>query len=378
MDQVLVRRGHPRPAGRVPGRAARQGRDGRGDRRAGRRDAARTPAGSTVPGRAVDVVGHRRRPGAHRQHLDDGGASSSPAAGRAGGQARQPGGVVGQRVPPTCWRRSASRSTCRPTRSPRCVAEVGIGFCFAPVFHPAMRHAGPVAPRAGRADRDERARPADQPGPAGRRRWSAARTARLAPVHGRGVRAAAARRVLVVRGDDGLDELTTTTTSTVWVVGGGEVRERDARPGGARHAPRRPARTCAAATRGAQRRRCSGALLAGEPGPVRDAVLLNAAGALAALDGVGGRAARRPGRRVRRGARARARRGDRLRSGGASCSTRWVEVVAPALRRLIRGLRVRRARLRSRPMENAASVSALRVRAERDVGVGAPHARRPC
>ena len=50
-----------------------------------------------------------------------------------------------------------------------CVAEVGIGFCFAPVYHPSMRHAGRCPPRAGHPDGDERARPADQPGPAERR-----------------------------------------------------------------------------------------------------------------------------------------------------------------------------------------------------------------
>ena len=57
-----------------------------------------------------------------------------------------------------------------------CVAEVGIGFCFAPVFHPAFRHAAARAPRARRADRVQRPRPADQPGPAAARAWSAAPT----------------------------------------------------------------------------------------------------------------------------------------------------------------------------------------------------------
>ena len=56
------------------------------------------------------------------------------------------------------------------------VAEVGIGFCFAPVFHAGMRHAGAPAPRARRADRLQLPRPADQPGPAGARRRSAAPT----------------------------------------------------------------------------------------------------------------------------------------------------------------------------------------------------------
>ena len=69
-------------------------------------------------------------------------------------------------APPTCWSTSASRSTSARTRWPRCVAEAGIGFCFAARFHPGMRHAARAPARAGRADRLQLPRPADQPGPA--------------------------------------------------------------------------------------------------------------------------------------------------------------------------------------------------------------------
>ena len=71
--------------------------------------------------------------------------------------------------------------------------------------------------------------------------------------------------VLVVRGDDGLDELTTTTTSTVWVVGGGEVRPETLDPAALGRAAGRPARTCAAATRRATPR-CSARWWPGSPG----------------------------------------------------------------------------------------------------------------
>ena len=108
--------------------------------------------------------------------------------------------------------------------------------------------------------------------------------ARLAPViaevfAGRGTSA------LVVRGDDGLDELTTTTTSTVWVVAGGEVRAETFDPLrlGVGAATRADLRGGDAAENAAVCRR----LLSGERGPVRDAVLLNAAGALVAVDGPG-------------------------------------------------------------------------------------------
>ena len=90
----------------------------------------------------------------------------------------------------------------------------------------------------------------------------------------------------VFRGDDGLDELTTTTTSSVWVVHDGEVTTAtvDPRAHGMRaeHAPRRCAATTRRTTPSVVRR-----LLDGEPGAVRDAVLLNAGAALAVYDAPG-------------------------------------------------------------------------------------------
>ena len=62
---------------------------------------------------------------------------------RAGVQARQPGGVVRlRRRRPARGPRRRHRARARPAWR-RCVAEAGIGFCFAPRYHPAMRHAGP-------------------------------------------------------------------------------------------------------------------------------------------------------------------------------------------------------------------------------------------
>jgi anthranilate phosphoribosyltransferase len=91
---------------------------------------------------------------------------------------------------------------------------------------------------------------------------------------------------LVFHGDDGLDELTTTAPSTVWVVHEGAVSQTTLDPvalGIARCTPEDlrggpPARNAEIAR----------AVLAGEPGPVRETVLLNAAAALAAQAGVRG------------------------------------------------------------------------------------------
>jgi len=164
-----------------------------------------------------------------------------------------------------------------------CVRQVGIGFCFAPVFHPAMRHAAAARRELGVPTAMNVLGPLTNPAQPPAALVGCA-DARLAPViaevlAGRGVHA------LVVRGDDGLDELTTTTTSTVWVVGAGEVRAATLDPLqlGVGVATREDLRGGDAAENAAVCRR----LLAGERGAVRDAVLLNAAGALVAAVGLG-------------------------------------------------------------------------------------------
>jgi anthranilate phosphoribosyltransferase len=89
----------------------------------------------------------------------------------------------------------------------------------------------------------------------------------------------------VFRGDDGLDELTTTTTSSVWVVSGGAVTTATVDPvaHGLARATTEALRGGDAAHNAAVVRR----VLEGEPGPVRDAVLLNAGAALAVYDAPG-------------------------------------------------------------------------------------------
>ncbi|MHA6630090.1 anthranilate phosphoribosyltransferase [Pseudonocardia sichuanensis] len=162
-----------------------------------------------------------------------------------------------------------------------CVAEVGIGFCFAPVFHPSFRHTAPVRREIGIPTAMNVLGPLTNPAQPLAALVGCA-DARLAPVlaevfAGRGASA------LVVRGDDGLDELTTTTTTSAWVVGGGEVRQESIDPAALGIAPasREDLRGGSPADNADVVRH----LLAGRAGPVRDAVLLNAAGALVAFDG---------------------------------------------------------------------------------------------
>ncbi len=161
---------------------------------------------------------------------------------------------------------------------PRVLAEVGIAFCFAPVFHPAMRHASPARRQLGVPTVFNLLGPLTNPAAPEAAAVGVA-DVRMAPLVA-GVLARRNRSALVFRGDDGLDELTVTTTSQVWDVHGGVVHHeafdpRDigislASPGSLRGGA--PARD-ADATRG---------FLAGVRGPIRDAVLLSAAAGLAA------------------------------------------------------------------------------------------------
>jgi anthranilate phosphoribosyltransferase len=162
-----------------------------------------------------------------------------------------------------------------------CVAEIGIGFCFAPVFHPSFRHTAGPRRELGVPTAMNVLGPLTNPAQPPAALVGCA-DPRLAPVLAE-VFAGRGSSALVVRGDDGLDELTTTTTSTVWVVAGGEVRVETLDPAALGLAPatREDLRGGSPEVNAAVFR----ALVAGEAGPVRDAVLLNAAGALVAFDG---------------------------------------------------------------------------------------------
>ena len=166
-----------------------------------------------------------------------------------------------------------------------CVREIGIGFCFAPAFHPALRHAGPTRSRARHPDGVQPPRPADQPGtahvgpgglrerrgwrrswprcwpPGASRCWSSAATTgstrsppRPPPRRGWPPAASSGR-----------------PPSTRWQLGVAPVAPEDLKGG--------DAAVNAAVLR---------ALVAGEQGAVRDTVLLNAAGAIAAFRGLSG------------------------------------------------------------------------------------------
>jgi anthranilate phosphoribosyltransferase len=109
-----------------------------------------------------------------------------------------------------------------PAAVSRCVADVGIGFCFAASYHPALRHTAAPRRELGIPTAFNILGPLTNPAQPGAGLIGCA-NARLAPVLAE-VFARRGSTVLVVRGDDGLDELTTTTTTSCWLAAGQEVR----------------------------------------------------------------------------------------------------------------------------------------------------------
>src|SRR4051812_5728552 len=169
-----------------------------------------------------------------------------------------------------------------PDKVEACVRDAGIGFCFAPVFHPAFRHTAVPRRELGVPTVFNFLGPLTNPA---RPRAQAVGVSdqRMAPVMA-GVLARRGASALVFRGEDGLDELSIGGPSSVWAVYDGQVRADRLDPSalGVASAPVDALRGGDAARNADVARR----FLAGEPGPVRDAVLVNAAAALVALDGV--------------------------------------------------------------------------------------------
>jgi anthranilate phosphoribosyltransferase len=168
-----------------------------------------------------------------------------------------------------------------PERVAELATEVGITFCFAQFFHPSFRHAGAVRRELGIPTAFNFLGPLTNPAQPGAGAIGVY-DLRMAPVIA-GVLAARGDGALVFRGEDGLDELSTTAPSRVWVVGDGTVVERTVDPQalGIRRATLADLRGGDAAQNAGVARD----LLAGKPGPVRDAVLLNAAAGIVAADG---------------------------------------------------------------------------------------------
>jgi anthranilate phosphoribosyltransferase len=163
-----------------------------------------------------------------------------------------------------------------PERVAEVLRETGITFAFAAMFHPGFRHAGPTRKELGISTLFNILGPLCNPA---RPEASAVGVASLERVPlVVGVFQTRGATALVYRGDDGIDKLTTTGHSHIWEVSRGFVTEHDLDPADL-GIPRADIRSLlgADATHNAGVAR---GVLAGERGPVRDIVLLNAAAGL--------------------------------------------------------------------------------------------------
>jgi anthranilate phosphoribosyltransferase len=162
----------------------------------------------------------------------------------------------------------------------RTFREIGIGFCFAPVFHPAMRHAAPARKELGVPTVFNILGPMANPA----KPQAAAIGVANHRMHLIMAQVLANRGVdgFVFRGDDGLDEITLATTTSVLTIGKGEISSDliDPQDLNIQRAP------ISALVGGdsTENARITMAIFAGEKGAPRDAVVLNAAAAIAAYD----------------------------------------------------------------------------------------------
>jgi anthranilate phosphoribosyltransferase len=235
-----------------------------------------------IPGRIVDLVG-TGGDGAHTVNISTMGTIVAAAAGAR--MAKHGNRAASSACGAADLLEALDVVIDLPPRSTeRLMAKTGVVFLFAALYHPALRHTAAPRRELGVPTVFNFLGPVANPARPGALAVGVADPRMGAVIAG--VLAGRGCSALVFHGDDGLDELTTTGPSTVWVVHGGTVTQTTLDPaalGIGRSAPEDLRGGDPPYNAGVAR-----AVLGGEPGPVRETVLLNAAAALAAEAGVPG------------------------------------------------------------------------------------------
>ena len=169
------------------------------------------------------------------------------------------------------------RVTAPPPVVERCLAEAGIGFFFAPTFHPSMRHAGPVRKELGVRTAFNLLGPLTNPAGATRQIVGVPRP-ELTELIARSLLLLGSKRAWVVHGADGIDEITTTGYSKVSECRDGAVNTFYLHPADV-GLPKSPPGSLQGGD-APENAKIVEAILAGERGPARDVVLMNAGAAL--------------------------------------------------------------------------------------------------
>jgi len=166
-----------------------------------------------------------------------------------------------------------------PERAAQAIREIGIGFLFAPLLHPAMKHAQPARVELKIRTVFNLLGPLTNPAGA-TRQLIGAPSANAAQLMANALAGLAPERAFIVHGSDGLDEVTTTASTLVFEVTGSGVHSFAWTPAdfgiplATSEALRGGDRACNAAI--------ATAILQGQAGPHRDIVLVNSAAALVA------------------------------------------------------------------------------------------------
>ena len=166
-----------------------------------------------------------------------------------------------------------------PERIAESIDTLGFGFMFAPLHHPAMRHAAPVRRELGTRTIFNVLGPLTNPAGA-RAGVFGVYSAEVARTVADALVVLNSRRAFVVHGAGGIDELSPAGPNLVFEVSGGSVRERVIDPVELGIARSDPAELAGGTPE--ENARTARDVLAGERGAKRDAVVLNAAGAIAA------------------------------------------------------------------------------------------------
>ncbi|KLI63949.1 anthranilate phosphoribosyltransferase [Aurantiacibacter marinus] len=157
------------------------------------------------------------------------------------------------------------------------LAEIGICFLFAKNHHPAMARIQPIRQKLAKRTIFNLMGPLSNPAKVSRQLIGIARPAYV-PIYADAMARLGTQRTFIVSGDEGLDELSLDEGNEIADVKGRDVTMRrvDASEAGLQHAPVEAIRGDDAV----HNAKALQALLMGAPGPYRDAVLFNAAGAL--------------------------------------------------------------------------------------------------
>ena len=170
-----------------------------------------------------------------------------------------------------------------PEAVARCVNEVGVGFMFAPAFHPAMRYAGPVRREIGIRTVFNILGPLTNPAGAQTQLLGVA-FPELGGIMAEVLKLLGSHHSMIVHGHGGLDEISLSGNTSVWEVRGGQVEEWTLRveDTGLPETPIEAIRGGTKEENAATMRK----VFQGDLGPVRDMVLLNSAGVLMVGDKV--------------------------------------------------------------------------------------------